>query len=153
MGRVTQRGRSGPPQARETRDVIGAPAPSRIAFDVQPGQGTQLDVGMGLVPGGVDRRAVRFSVLLEDPAGAPPQTLADVEVPAWSEDWLGRSVDLSPWAGRAVRLVLVTEPLEADDIETVRAFAADDPYSLAGLFANVDVRPWNWTVGNPDGGH
>ena len=43
--------------------------------------------------------------------------------------------------------------VEADGIETVREFAAADPYSLAGLFANVDVRPWNWTVGNPDGGH
>jgi len=39
----------------------------------------------------------------------------------------------------------------ADDIETVREFAAADPYSLAGLFANVDVRPWNWTIGNPEG--
>ncbi|MBT3929841.1 MAG: YciI family protein [Rhodospirillaceae bacterium] len=43
--------------------------------------------------------------------------------------------------------------VEADDIETVREFAAADPYSLAGLFASVEVRPWNWTVGNPDGGH
>ena len=38
-------------------------------------------------------------------------------------------------------------------LETVREFAAADPYSLAGLFASVEVRPWNWTVGNPDGGH
>lgn len=43
--------------------------------------------------------------------------------------------------------------VEADDIETVRDFAAADPYSKAGLFANVEVRPWNWTFGNPDGGH
>lgn len=43
--------------------------------------------------------------------------------------------------------------VEADDIETVREFAAADPYSQAGLFENVEVRAWNWTVGNPDAGH
>lgn len=32
--------------------------------------------------------------------------------------------------------------VEADDIERVRAFVADDPYSRAGLFRAVDVRPW-----------
>ncbi|MEP4379065.1 MAG: YciI family protein [Alphaproteobacteria bacterium] len=41
--------------------------------------------------------------------------------------------------------------VEGDTIETVRDFAAADPYSQAGLFADVEVRPWNWTVGNPDG--
>jgi len=43
--------------------------------------------------------------------------------------------------------------VEADTIKEVRALAADDPYTKAGLFSNTDVRPWNWTVGNPDGGH
>jgi uncharacterized protein YciI len=43
--------------------------------------------------------------------------------------------------------------VETADIETVCDFAAADPYSLAGLFENVEVRPWNWTIGNPDGGH
>lgn len=33
--------------------------------------------------------------------------------------------------------------VEADDIERVRAFVKDDPYSRAGLFASVDVRAWN----------
>lgn len=43
--------------------------------------------------------------------------------------------------------------VEADTIKEVRALAADDPYTKAGLFSNTDVRPWNWTIGNPDGGH
>jgi uncharacterized protein YciI len=41
--------------------------------------------------------------------------------------------------------------VEADDIAEVRAFVADDPYSKAGIFASVDIRPWNWTTGVPDG--
>lgn len=39
--------------------------------------------------------------------------------------------------------------LDLPDIEAARAFAAGDPYSQAGLFSNVDIRPWKWTVGAP----
>ena len=37
--------------------------------------------------------------------------------------------------------------VEADDITAVRAFAAADPYALAGLFASVEIRPWRLAVG------
>jgi uncharacterized protein YciI len=40
--------------------------------------------------------------------------------------------------------------VEAADIDAVRAFVADDPYSRAGLFAAVEIRPWRWGLGNPD---
>lgn len=43
--------------------------------------------------------------------------------------------------------------VEADSIEDVQAFADADPYTKAGLFSNVEIRPWMWTFGNPDGGH
>jgi uncharacterized protein YciI len=39
--------------------------------------------------------------------------------------------------------------VEAADIDAVRAFVADDPYSRAGLFQSVEVRPWNWGLNNP----
>ncbi|RMF07495.1 MAG: YciI family protein [Alphaproteobacteria bacterium] len=39
--------------------------------------------------------------------------------------------------------------VEADSLEEARALAQRDPYYKAGLFADVDVRPWNWTIGNP----
>lgn len=39
--------------------------------------------------------------------------------------------------------------VEAASLEAVRAFAADDPYQRAGLFAAVEIRPWNWTLGAP----
>mgnify|MGYP001347078116 CR=1 FL=1 len=39
--------------------------------------------------------------------------------------------------------------IEAADLAAARAFSAQDPYTQAGLFANVDVRPWRWTMGAP----
>jgi len=38
--------------------------------------------------------------------------------------------------------------IETDDIETVRALTADDPYALAGLFERVEIRQWRVTVGS-----
>ncbi|HEX9812772.1 MAG TPA: YciI family protein [Burkholderiales bacterium] len=39
--------------------------------------------------------------------------------------------------------------VEAEDLASVRSFVADDPYSRAGLFASVEIRPWNWGLNNP----
>jgi uncharacterized protein YciI len=39
--------------------------------------------------------------------------------------------------------------IEADDIESVRRFVAEDPYELAGVYASVEIRPWNWGLGQP----
>lgn len=40
--------------------------------------------------------------------------------------------------------------VEADDLAAASAFAAGDPYGKAGLFADVRVHPWRWTIGNPN---
>ena len=37
--------------------------------------------------------------------------------------------------------------VEAADIDAARAFAAADPYALAGLFERVEIRAWRATVG------
>lgn len=37
--------------------------------------------------------------------------------------------------------------IEAEDLETVRAWHALDPYRMAGLFETSEVRPWRATVG------
>ena len=37
--------------------------------------------------------------------------------------------------------------VEAADIAAARAFATEDPYAKAGLFASVEVRPWRLAVG------
>ncbi len=39
--------------------------------------------------------------------------------------------------------------VEADDIAVVSEFVADDPYSQAGVFKSVEIRPWAWTLGAP----
>ncbi|MEQ1683749.1 MAG: YciI family protein [Burkholderiaceae bacterium] len=40
--------------------------------------------------------------------------------------------------------------VEADDIDAVRRFVAEDPYQLAKVYATVEVRPWNWGLGRPE---
>jgi uncharacterized protein YciI len=39
--------------------------------------------------------------------------------------------------------------IEADSIEAVRRFIAEDPYALVGVYARVEVRPWQWGIGQP----
>ena len=40
--------------------------------------------------------------------------------------------------------------IEASSLEAARKIAAGDPFAKAGLFAHVDIRPWLWTINNPD---
>jgi hypothetical protein len=40
--------------------------------------------------------------------------------------------------------------VEADTLGAAKAFAAADPYARAGLFTSVDIRPWIWSVGDPE---
>ncbi|MBN3832075.1 YciI family protein [Burkholderia sp. Ac-20344] len=40
--------------------------------------------------------------------------------------------------------------VEADDIHAVMQFVGNDPYVKEGLFSHVEVRPWDWSLGNPE---
>lgn len=40
--------------------------------------------------------------------------------------------------------------VEAKSLEDAYEIAAGDPYAKAGLFADTVVRPWNWTINNPE---
>ena len=42
--------------------------------------------------------------------------------------------------GKPVGSLLI---VEADDIEAARAFSAADPFSKVGVFASVDIKPFN----------
>ncbi len=42
--------------------------------------------------------------------------------------------------------------VRAESIDEVHRFVADDPYCRAGLFAHIDVRPWDWSLGAPPSG-
>jgi uncharacterized protein len=39
--------------------------------------------------------------------------------------------------------------IQAESIEAVRRFLADDPYALAEVYTHVEVRPWQWGLGRP----
>lgn len=40
--------------------------------------------------------------------------------------------------------------VEAEGIDEVMQFVSNDPYMQAGLFERVEVRPWEWSLGNPE---
>ena len=40
--------------------------------------------------------------------------------------------------------------VEAADRNEAEKMAAADPYAIAGLFAAVDIKPWRWTLKNPE---
>ncbi|MDF1608225.1 YciI family protein [Hoeflea sp. YIM 152468] len=40
--------------------------------------------------------------------------------------------------------------IAAADRQEAEAFAAGDPYAIAGLFASTEIRAFNWTFGNPE---
>jgi uncharacterized protein YciI len=39
--------------------------------------------------------------------------------------------------------------IEAESLAEAKATFAADPYAMAGLFADVEIRPWRWVVGAP----
>lgn len=40
--------------------------------------------------------------------------------------------------------------IEAEGIDDVMEFVSNDPYMKAGLFDRVEIRPWDWSLGNPE---
>ncbi|ASY58427.1 MULTISPECIES: YciI-like protein [Sinorhizobium] len=40
--------------------------------------------------------------------------------------------------------------VKAETIEEAEEIAAADPYAKAGLFANVEIKAYNWVFNNPD---
>lgn len=40
--------------------------------------------------------------------------------------------------------------IEAADKAGAKAMAENDPYAKAGLFADVEIRPWKWLIKNPE---
>jgi uncharacterized protein YciI len=40
--------------------------------------------------------------------------------------------------------------IEAASLEEARRISAGDPFAKAGVFASVDIRPWLWTINNPN---
>ncbi|CAI8775735.1 YciI family protein [Pseudomonas sp. ODNR1LW] len=51
-------------------------------------------------------------------------------------------------AGAAMNGTLLV--IEAGSLAEVEAFIEDDPYVQAGLFSSIQIRPWHWSLGNPE---
>ncbi|BAU74285.1 YciI family protein [Metapseudomonas furukawaii] len=49
--------------------------------------------------------------------------------------------------GRMNGTLLVVEAMSLADVQ---AFLGDDPYVREGLFERIEIRPWNWGLGNPE---
>ena len=41
--------------------------------------------------------------------------------------------------------------VEVDTLDAAKAVAGADPFAKAGLFATVEIRPWLWVLGKPEG--
>jgi uncharacterized protein YciI len=40
--------------------------------------------------------------------------------------------------------------IEAENRAAIAEIAARDPYSVVGLFASVEIKPWKWLIKNPE---
>lgn len=40
--------------------------------------------------------------------------------------------------------------IEAESLQDAKEIASQDPYEKAGVFQSVDIRAWNWLIGNPE---
>jgi uncharacterized protein len=40
--------------------------------------------------------------------------------------------------------------VEADSLQAAKGIADGDPFAKAGVFAHVEIRPWKWSINNPD---
>lgn len=54
-----------------------------------------------------------------------------------------------PFLDDADRMVGSMLILDVADKAEAEAIVADDPYTLAGLFASVEIRPWRWGLNPP----
>ena len=39
--------------------------------------------------------------------------------------------------------------VEAASLDEARALIEGDPFAKAGIFAQVEIRPWRWSINNP----
>lgn len=75
-----------------------------------------------------------------------------------------RPAHLQYWEDNADRMVLAGPFLDADekpigsmmvvkaeDRAAAETLVGGDPYAVAGVFAGVEIKPWNWVIKRPEG--
>ena len=96
---------------------------------------------------------MHFAFLCKDKAGAlqvrldtRPEHLAYLN--ALNAD--GKLAVAGPFLGDDGKPTGSLVVVKAETIEAAREIAANDPYAKAGLFAEVEVKAWNWVFNNPE---
>jgi uncharacterized protein len=69
---------------------------------------------------------------------------------AWLESLGADTKAAGPFLGADGKPSGTLAIISAENAEEARLVAAKDPYAIAGLFASVDIRPWNWVIKNPE---
>lgn len=105
------------------RRTLPASPPARFLFDVDVPRGARLTFACGIAPERHDRPGVEFSVkvLRRGREETLWTMLLDPLQHKEHRRWVPAEVDLSPYAGRGVRLVLETKGFDRDD-DPRRAF-------------------------------
>lgn len=83
-------------------------------------------------------------------SGAIRQANRAEHVAYWTS--LGDALVLGgPYLDEAERMVGSMLVIDADTRDAVEALLAGDPYTKAGLFAEVSIRRWTWALNKPEG--
>ncbi|HEX2641811.1 MAG TPA: sulfatase, partial [Thermoanaerobaculia bacterium] len=111
------------------RRALAVHTPARLEYQIAVPEQGRLDFGLGVLRRDVP---VSFRVRIADGSG---RRTVFAQTAASPEEWRQRSVDLSRWAGRTVRLVLEAESARAG---TVAFWAAP---TVSGARAAEERRP------------
>lgn len=91
-----------------------------------------------------------FILICRDLPGALELRMATREAHfAWMKDKQGMVKRAGPILNDAGAMIGSLFFMEAESVDAVRAFNAEDPYSRAGLFHSVEILPWRQTFGEP----
>lgn len=55
-----------------------------------------------------------------------------------------------PWLNDSGEMAGSMLVVKADSLQAVQDYIAQDPYVREGLYQTVEIRPFNWGIGNPE---
>jgi arylsulfatase A-like enzyme len=123
--------------AGETRTSLTPPLPSRLTYqvDVPPDPILSFSIGATPLGDGPLAAAVDFLVYVDPPGNEDPIFSGTLQRHQ-SNQWMARSVDLSPWSGQRVALTFETKTRTAESVQQPILAAWGDPV-LAGSPAKL----------------
>lgn len=67
------------------------------------------------------------------------------------EDKADQMVLAGPFLGEDEKPIGSMMVVRAKDKAAAETLVGADPYAVAGVFASVEVKPWNWVIKRPEG--